>query len=259
MLATKLLPVAVAIITIFTINADAKSCGTNANLNIHEKPSVNSKILHVAPKGSNVDVICQIIGDTIDGKNTWNKLADGTYCLNAYVNGAAGIPRCDSPFANPLSTPTNNDKINDEGLNLLKGFEEFRPNFYSDPAGYRTIGYGHVCHADPTNCNNIHTPISPAQGEILLQNDMIPQEDCVKRLTTININSNQFSALVCFTFDLGCDAYENSSLRKKLNAGDIKGAANEFALFNIAGNKVLNGLVRRRKAERDLFCKSGGC
>ncbi|CAG8769687.1 14246_t:CDS:1, partial [Racocetra fulgida] len=95
--------------------------------------------------------------------------------------------------------------------------------------------------------------------EALLKNDVISKEDCVKRLTTANINSNQFSALVCFTFNLGCGAYEDSSIRKKLNAGDIKGAANDFALFNKAGKTVLKGLVRRRKAERDLFCKSGGC
>ncbi|CAG8729508.1 14985_t:CDS:1, partial [Cetraspora pellucida] len=139
MLATKFLSVAVGIITIFTINADAKSCSTNADLNIRENPSVNAKIFHVAPKGSNVDVICQITGDTVDGKNTWDKLADGTYCFDAYVNGAAGVPRCDSPPANPPpanppSAPANNGKINDEGLKLLESFEGFRPNFYSDPA-----------------------------------------------------------------------------------------------------------------------------
>ncbi|CAG8826320.1 33290_t:CDS:2, partial [Racocetra persica] len=214
---------------IFTINADAKLCSTNADLNIRGQPSLNAKILRVAHKGSNVDVICQTTGDTVDGKNTWDKLADGTYCFDAYVNGAAGVPRCDSPPpanpppANPPPAPANNGKINDEGLNLIKEFEDFRPNFYGDPAkGIKTIGYGHACHADPNKCNNIHAPITPAQGEALLKNDLIYKEDCVKRLTTANINSNQFSALVCFTFNLGCGGYETSSIRKKLNAGDIK-------------------------------------
>ncbi|CAG8747711.1 8776_t:CDS:1, partial [Racocetra fulgida] len=62
---------------------------TNANLNIREQPSLNAKILRVAPKGSNVDVICQTTGDTVDGKNIWDKLEDGTFCFDAYVDGAA--------------------------------------------------------------------------------------------------------------------------------------------------------------------------
>ncbi|CAG8559798.1 9967_t:CDS:2 [Dentiscutata heterogama] len=240
MLVTKILSVAVAIIATLTINADAKLFRTNAELNIREQPSTNAKIIRVAPKGSNVNVICQTTGDTVNGKNTWDKLADGSYCFDGYVNA-------------------NNGKINDDGLNIIKEFEGFKPNFYNDPAGIRSIGYGHNCKADPNKCNNIHPPITTAQGEDLLRSDVAPKEDCVKKLTPANIDSNKFSALVSFAYNLGCPYLGSSSLLKKLNAGDIKGAANEFALYNKGGGRVLPGLVRRRKAERDLFCKSGGC
>ncbi|CAG8700396.1 27419_t:CDS:2, partial [Racocetra persica] len=65
-----------------------------------------------------------------------------------------------------------------------------------------------------------------------------------------------FSALDSFAYNLGCPYYKNTSLLKKLNSGNIKGAANEFRLYNKSNGKVMNGLVKRREAERALFCKS---
>ncbi|CAG8547658.1 1245_t:CDS:2 [Gigaspora rosea] len=249
MLATKILSVAIVTIATFIINADAKLFRTNDDVNIREQPSLNAKVLRVAPKGSNVDIVCQTTGDPVAGKNIWDKLADGSFCFDAFVDGAIGLSR------------SNNGKINDEGLNLVKEFEGFNANFKGDMpgGGHSTIGYGHNCDADPNKCKDIHPPITRAQGEVILRNDLIPKENCVKKLTTANIDSNKFSALVSFAFNLGCGAYEKSSLRQKLNAGDIKGAANEFALFNKVGHTPVTGLTRRRKAERDLFCKSGGC
>ncbi|RIB25612.1 Glycoside Hydrolase Family 24 protein, partial [Gigaspora rosea] len=188
----------------------------------------------VAPKGSNVDIVCQTTGDPVAGKNIWDKLADGSFCFDAFVDGAIGLSRCDSPPSsnppptNPPPASANNGKINDEGLNLVKEFEGFNANFKGDLGGHSTIGYGHNCDADPNKCKDIHPPITRAQGEVILRNDLIPKENCVKKLTTANIDSNKFSALVSFAFNLGCGAYEKSSLRQKLNAGDIKGAANEF-------------------------------
>ncbi|CAG8443880.1 11425_t:CDS:2 [Scutellospora calospora] len=248
MLATKFLYAVITIVSAFIIIADAKLCRTNANLNIRASPSTKAKIVRVVTKGSNVDITCQTTGDTVDGKNTWDKLSDGTYCFDSYINNAVGLPRCD----------TNNGQLSNDGLNFIKQSEGFRPDFYGDSVKIKTIGYGHACHADPNHCNGIHAPITPAQGEALLRSDLASKEDCVKRYTSYNIDSNKFSALVSFCFNLGCGAYENSSLRKKLNAGDIKGAANEFLLFNRAGGKVVPGLTRRREAERNLFCKSGG-
>ncbi|RIB25611.1 Glycoside Hydrolase Family 24 protein [Gigaspora rosea] len=265
MLATKILSVAIVTIATFIINADAKLFRTNDNLNIREQPSLNAKVLRVAPKGSNVDIVCQTTGDPVDGKNIWDKLADGSFCFDAFVDGAIGLSRCDSspssnpPPTNPPPASANNGKINDEGLKLLMDSEGFIANFKGDLGGHSTIGFGHNCDADPNKCKDIHPPITRAQGEEILRNDIIPRENCVKKLTTANIDSNKFSALVSFAFNLGCGLYENSSLRQKLNAGDIKGAANEFALFNKVGNTPVKGLTRRRKAERDLFCKSGGC
>jgi lysozyme len=83
--------------------------------------------------------------------------------------------------------------------------------------------------------------------------DVARFEDGVNKLVTYTINQNQFDALVDFSFNLGLGNLGSSTLLKKLNAGDIKGAAEEFLRWDKAGGKVLAGLTKRRKAERDLF------
>ncbi|RIB03217.1 Glycoside Hydrolase Family 24 protein [Gigaspora rosea] len=156
---------------------------------------------------------------------------------------------------------TNAYKINNDGLKFIKEQEGFEPNFYTDSAGKKTIGYGHNCdaNADPQKCKQIRAPISREQGEVILKRDLVEKEACVTELTKIKINPDQFSALVSFAYNLGCPYYKSTSLLKKLNSGDIKGAANEFRLYNKSGGKITNGLVKRREAERVLFCKNGGC
>ena len=69
---------------------------------------------------------------------------------------------------------------------------------------------------------------------------------------TVN-NQSHFDALVSFAFNLGLGALQSSTLRMKYNRGDVQGAADEILKWNKAGGKVLQGLVKRRAAERALF------
>lgn len=78
-------------------------------------------------------------------------------------------------------------------------------------------------------------------------------EKGVSDLVKVPLNQNQFDALVSFAFNLGLGNLKSSTLLKKLNASDYIGASKEFERWNRAGGKVLNGLTRRRIAERDLF------
>jgi len=145
--------------------------------------------------------------------------------------------------------------INNAGLNLIKEFEGFRANFYGDPVGIRTIGYGHACHAN--DCSSIHPPITQAQGEALLKQDLVSRQTCVQNQVSF-VNDNQFAALVSFVFNLGCGAFQGSTLLTKVKAKDYNGAAGEFGKWVHAGGKVLPGLVRRREAEKKLFLSGGG-
>ena len=89
-----------------------------------------------------------------------------------------------------------------------------------------------------------------------MQRDLVQYEDAVKRAVRVPVNENQFAALVSFTYNIGAGSLSRSTLLRKLNDGDYAGAADEFPRWNKAGGRVLNGLVRRRAAEREL-CEGG--
>jgi GH24 family phage-related lysozyme (muramidase) len=149
---------------------------------------------------------------------------------------------------------------------LIKHFEGWYPNFYTDPVGIRTIGYGHACHvwdcSVPLN-GKYPVPLSLANGNSLLADDLAAPgryEACIRNeITYSNLNANQFSALASFAFNLGCGSVGSSTLKQLLNGGNTLAASLEFAKWINAGGQPLLGLARRREAERVLFCQSGGC
>jgi lysozyme len=139
-------------------------------------------------------------------------------------------------------------KISQAGTDLIKSFEGLRLEAYRCPAGIWTIGYGHVGRRVMRGLS-----IDEATAEIWLRSDLEHFENGVSKLLRVPVRQSQFDALVSFAFNLGLGALERSTLLRKLNARDDYGAADEFLRWNIAGGKVLEGLTRRRKAERELF------
>lgn len=152
------------------------------------------------------------------------------------------------PNFSPTFPPT---RINERGLQLVKHFEGLYLKAYRDEVGVITIGWGHtgLQHRDGTVY--MGRTITKAQAEELLRYDMNQFEARVKAFVKVPLTSDQFSALVAFDFNLG--KLNQSTLLKKLNAGNYAGAANEFVRWNQAGGKVLRGLTRRRLSERNLF------
>lgn len=142
--------------------------------------------------------------------------------------------------------------INRAGLDLIKSFESLRLTAYRDPVGIWTIGYGHT---GPDVYPGLE--ISKIEAEQLLADDLRMSEESVRELVSVSLNDNQFAALVSFAFNVGGGALKGSTLRKKLNQKDYRGAAGEFSKWvygTIKGKKVLlPGLVRRRAQERNLF------
>lgn len=118
---------------------------------------------------------------------------------------------------------------------------------YLCPANVWTIGYGTTEGVRPG------LVITQAQAERLLQRDLTKFEDAVNELVRVPLTQNQFDALVSFTYNVGATAFANSTLLRKLNAGDKTGAAGQFQRWNKAGGRVLTGLVRRRADEANLF------
>jgi lysozyme len=140
------------------------------------------------------------------------------------------------------------------GINLIKGFEGKRLSAYDDGVGVWTIGYGTIKYPNGVRVKKGDT-CTDAQAESYLKNDLVKFENAINRFVKVPVNQNQFDALSSFTYNLGETNLSKSTLLKKLNAKDYAGAADQFLVWNKAGGKVMNGLVRRREAERSLFLK----
>lgn len=133
------------------------------------------------------------------------------------------------------------------GLNIIKQFEGCKLKAYLCPAGIPTIGYGH------TKDVKLGDTCTQEQAEKWLMDDYYIAEQQVKRLITVPLTANQLGALVSFVFNLGSGSLMGSTLRRKLNTGDYKGAALEFDKWVYSKGQKLNGLIARRKAEKELF------
>lgn len=143
-------------------------------------------------------------------------------------------------------------QTSDKGITLIKQFEGCKLTAYQDSVGVWTIGYGwtHPVDGKPIRAG---MTIKQETAERLLKTGLVSYESDVSRLVKVGLTQGQFDALVSFTYNLGARSLSTSTLLRKLNAGDYAGAADEFLRWNKAGGKVLNGLTRRREAERALF------
>lgn len=143
-------------------------------------------------------------------------------------------------------------QTSDKGIALIKQFEGCKLTAYQDSVGVWTIGYGWT---QPVDGKPIRAGMTIKQetAERLLKAGLVSYESDVSRLVKVGMTQGQFDAMVSFTYNLGARSLSTSTLLRKLNAGDYAGAADEFLRWNKAGGKVLNGLTRRREAERALF------
>lgn len=133
------------------------------------------------------------------------------------------------------------------GLSLTEGFEGLRLEAYQDQVGVWTIGYGHTSGVSPGQT------CSQEQAQQWLLEDVQGASFAVNRMVTVQLNQNQFDALVDFTFNLGSGALGGSTLLRLLNAGNTQAAADEFLKWDHAGGVVVAGLTTRRIAEQKLF------
>lgn len=143
-------------------------------------------------------------------------------------------------------------KISNTGIDLICSFEGLRLKAYDDGVGVWTIGYG------TTVINGVKVKKGDTctleQAKAYMAQDLKQFESAVNQVK-VPLNQNQYDALVSLAYNIGVSAFLNSTLLKKLNAKDYKGAAEQFPRWNRGGGRVLNGLVKRRKIEMELFLK----
>lgn len=146
--------------------------------------------------------------------------------------------------------------INKEGLDLIKHFEGLRLTAYKCPADVWTIGYGTTTRAGVGIVVEENMNISEEDAEMYLRRTLDKFSDLILPLMTRLPTDNQYAAMLSLAYNIGPSAFGKSTCLKRFNAGDMEGAAEALTWFNKAGGKVLQGLVRRRAAEHDLFLKT---
>lgn len=141
--------------------------------------------------------------------------------------------------------------LSEHGIRLIKNHEGLRLKAYLDAAGVWTIGYGSTGpHVKPD------LTITEDRAEELLRKDLERFENAVGAMVRVPLKQREFDALVSLCYNIGTGALSNSTLLRKLNAGDRIGATQEFVKWVNAGGKPLLGLLRRRLSEASLFIGS---
>ena len=131
-----------------------------------------------------------------------------------------------------------------EGFHRVARADPSRAQPYICPAGYWTIGYGHLC--EPT-----HPPITEVEAENYLASDLQTALAATLRYCPVLATEpeGRLAAIVDFTFNLGAGRLQTSTLRRRINQRDWGAAGQDLRRWVYGGGKVLPGLVSRREAE----------
>jgi lysozyme len=135
-----------------------------------------------------------------------------------------------------------------EGFHRVPRADPARAHPYVCPAGYWTIGYGHLCDSK-------HPPVTEAEAEGYLATDLKTALNATLRYCPVLATEpeGRLAAIVDFTFNLGAGRLQASTLRRRINQRDWVATAQELRRWVYGGGKVLPGLVSRRDAELRLL------
>jgi len=143
-------------------------------------------------------------------------------------------------------------RTNERGIALIKNFEKCSLKAYlPTPKDRWTIGWG--CTFIDGKPVKQGMTITAEKAEALFKHEIETLEEKIDPLIKVPLTSNAFSAIIALSYNIGIGRFSKSTLLKKLNQSLLTEAADEFLKWNKQAGKVLNGLIRRRKQERELF------
>ncbi|MEO1310482.1 MAG: lysozyme [Pseudomonadota bacterium] len=146
---------------------------------------------------------------------------------------------------------TGRIRTGESGLNLIKGYEGLRMTAHYSPSEEWTVGYGHTSSA------RHGMSVTEGDAEKLLKEDLGSIEQVIGDSVRAPLNQNEHDALASLIFNIGEENFRKSTVLRKLNQGDKLAAAKAFEMWtkaHVNGELViLDGLVRRRAAEKSLF------
>lgn len=139
-------------------------------------------------------------------------------------------------------------------IKLIKQFEGCKLEPYLDSKGIPTIGFGSIYHLDnKTSVSMDDSPISQEEADKLLYNHIEEMSKTVLCMIEVDIGQNQCDAVFSLVYNIGIGNFRKSTLLKLLNNDEIEKAADQFLVWDTAAGKTIEGLSRRRRAERELF------
>ena len=160
----------------------------------------------------------------------------------------------DASVADMLGLAIDQMAVSPFGVDLICSFEGKRLTAYDDGVGVWTIGFGTTVYPNGIKVMKGDT-CTEAQAKTYMAHDLKKFEVVVNNAVTVQLNQNQFDALVSLAYNIGASAFSQSTLVKNLNANDIRGAADQFDVWVNAGGQHMQGLVNRRSKEKQLFLK----
>lgn len=145
-------------------------------------------------------------------------------------------------------------KISKDGLELIKYFEGLSLKPYLDAVNIPTIGFGNTYYPDGKKVTLQDKEITEEKAFEILE--YIANKDFgsnINKVAKVPLNQNQFDALVSFAYNIGNGNFNSSTLLRWLNQGNYKEASMQLLRWDKSKGIVLNGLTKRRKAEKELF------
>ena len=147
-------------------------------------------------------------------------------------------------------------KLSQKGVDFIKSHEALRLKAYQDSKGVWTIGWGHTKNVHPGD------EITRAQAEQFIRDDFEWVERTLNADLVIGrdkplVTQNEFDALCSLVFNIGSNAYLDSTVRRKIKQGDKMAAARAFKMWVYSNHKFIQGLANRRADELRLFLQSG--
>ena len=158
--------------------------------------------------------------------------------------------------------------ISDRGLKLIESVEGKKSRVYLDSGGAPTIGIGHLLVKDEKSSGKINIKYSnPHNNELvkyengltdvqiyaLLRSDLVSVESIINIAVKVPLNQNQFDSLCSFIFNIGVNAFNNSTLLKKLNNGEYNAVPDQMMRWVKDNGRTVSGLVNRRTTEISMW------
>ena len=141
-------------------------------------------------------------------------------------------------------------------LDTIQQFEGLKLKAYKDSVGIWTVGFGNIFNLDTGNPIKEGDEISLETAERWLKIEVDNLQAKMRKVITVPLNDNQWTALTSLAYNIGFGAFKRSTLLRLLNAGASKEeVAKQFLRWNKAGGKEIKGLTNRRQAESNLYLK----